>query len=412
MTEVEPHVFAYGSTIVATFQQGRYFGGGCSDIGFATSLDGGITWRDGSLPGLTRFVGGDRYESVSDPSVAYNAFYGLWLIESLPVGGMPAIFVSRSADGWSWDLPVTAASGSPSSFFDKPWITCDNSPASPFFGNCYLEWDEVFQGDLILMSTSTDGGATWSDPMTTVEAATGLGGQPLVRPDGRVVVPYRSFEGGIRSFISDDGGNSWSSSVQVSPLSEHNVAGNLRAITLPSAAIDGDGAIHLAWADCRFRSSCRANDIVISTSDDGLVWSSPARAPIEDSSGPGDYFIPGLGADQNTFAPNVGLALAYYYYPQANCSEATCRLIGGFVTSSDGGATWSAPIDVTQPMALDWLADTASGRMVGDYLGAFYTDDGIPHPVLAGAVEPMDNSSNRCSPPAWIVRIAPSRRRG
>src|SRR5262252_1394313 len=67
LTEVEPQIYANGSTIVATFQQGRYFGGGSSDIGFATSTNSGLTWQDGSLPGITIFAGGDRYESVSDP---------------------------------------------------------------------------------------------------------------------------------------------------------------------------------------------------------------------------------------------------------------------------------------------------------------------------------------------------------
>src|SRR5215813_8512729 len=390
LTEVEPHVFSFGSTVVAAFQQGRYFGGGSADIGFATSLDNGVSWQHGSLPGLTIFVGGDRYESVSDTAVAYNAAFGLWLIESLPVGGEAAIFVSRSADGLSWDFPITAAFGGGGAFYDKPWITCDNHESSPFFGNCYIEWDSVFEGDLILMITSTDGGASWSNPIATADVAQGLGGQPLVLPSGRVVVPYTGF--GLRSFISDTGGASWSASVQVSSLSEHEVAGGLRAPSLPSAAIDGDGTIYLAWQDCRFRPSCRANDIVISTSSDGLSWSSPARVPIEDASGPGDYFIPGLGADRNTFAPNVSLALVYYYYPQANCTPATCQLIGGFVTSFNGGETWSAPIDVTSPMAIDWLPDTVSGRMVADYLGADFTDDGVPHPIFAGAAEPIGGS--------------------
>src|SRR5216684_4671632 len=61
MTEVEPHIFANGSTIVATVQQGRIFGGGSSDIGFATSVDNGATWQDGSLPGITIFYGGGPY---------------------------------------------------------------------------------------------------------------------------------------------------------------------------------------------------------------------------------------------------------------------------------------------------------------------------------------------------------------
>jgi len=388
MTEVEPHVYSHGSTVVAAFQQGRYSGGGCTDLGFATSLDNGVSWQHGSLPGLTRFVGGDRYDSVSDTAVIYNAAFGLWLVVSLPVGGPAAIFVSRSADGLNWDFPITVATGGGFSSFDKPWITCDNSDSSPFFGNCYTEWDEVSEGDLIVMSTSTDGGATWSDPIHTADSATGLGGQPLVLPSGRVVVPYWGF--GIGSFISDDGGASWSQSVQVSTLSHHDVAGGLRAnFNLPSAAIDGDGIVYAAWADCRFRPACRANDILISTSSDGLAWSSPLRVPIEDASGTGDYFIPGLGAARNSFAPNVALALVYYYYPQANCSSSTCRLIAGAITSSDGGQTWWTPVDLTGPMALDWLPDTISGRMVGDYLGADFTDDGVPHPIFATAFAPM-----------------------
>jgi len=40
-TEVEPGTFTFGSTIVSAFQQGRFFDGGGSDIGFATSTDGG-----------------------------------------------------------------------------------------------------------------------------------------------------------------------------------------------------------------------------------------------------------------------------------------------------------------------------------------------------------------------------------
>src|SRR5436189_2249621 len=64
-TEVEPGSFAYGSTIVAAFQQGRFTNGGGSDIGFATSTDGGATWAHGSLP-LTTFAGGP-FHRASDP---------------------------------------------------------------------------------------------------------------------------------------------------------------------------------------------------------------------------------------------------------------------------------------------------------------------------------------------------------
>ena len=40
-TEVEPHTYANGSTIVSAFQVARWFSGGGADIGFATSTDAG-----------------------------------------------------------------------------------------------------------------------------------------------------------------------------------------------------------------------------------------------------------------------------------------------------------------------------------------------------------------------------------
>lgn len=40
-TEVEPHMLANGNTLVAAFQTGRISPGGATDIGWATSSDGG-----------------------------------------------------------------------------------------------------------------------------------------------------------------------------------------------------------------------------------------------------------------------------------------------------------------------------------------------------------------------------------
>ena len=52
-TEVEPDTFAFGSTVLATYQVGRFFNGGASDIGWARSSDGGATWDVSSfLPGV------------------------------------------------------------------------------------------------------------------------------------------------------------------------------------------------------------------------------------------------------------------------------------------------------------------------------------------------------------------------
>src|SRR5947208_105136 len=82
-TAVEPDTFAFGNTIVAASQVGRFNDGGGSDIGYATSTDGGATWIQGNLPGITNNNGGTGiYQRVSDASVAYDARHNVWLISS------------------------------------------------------------------------------------------------------------------------------------------------------------------------------------------------------------------------------------------------------------------------------------------------------------------------------------------
>src|SRR5579864_5239673 len=83
-TEVEPHMLANGSTLVAAFQTGRISPGGSTDIGWATSTDGGKTWMHGFLPGLTKGEGTGPYDAASDPAVAYDAKHNVWMIASLP----------------------------------------------------------------------------------------------------------------------------------------------------------------------------------------------------------------------------------------------------------------------------------------------------------------------------------------
>src|SRR5437762_10252522 len=113
-TEVEPDTFANGSTIVATFQVGRFFNGGGTNIGFARSGDGGATWTHGFLSGLTATSGdpgttGGPFERVSDASVAFDARHRVWLISSIPLTptrNVPTVFVNRSNNGVNWSGPV------------------------------------------------------------------------------------------------------------------------------------------------------------------------------------------------------------------------------------------------------------------------------------------------------------------
>src|SRR5689334_14630444 len=143
-TEVEPDTFAFGSTIVSAFQVGRVSGGGASNIGWARSGDGGATWTHGYLPGITT-NGGGTFGQASDASVAFDARHNVWLISSLGISGSSVVVLtSRSTDGGlTWTNPVTTASGAN----DKNWIVCDNTSSSPHFGNCYTEYDITSAGD-------------------------------------------------------------------------------------------------------------------------------------------------------------------------------------------------------------------------------------------------------------------------
>ena len=393
-TEVEPDTFASGSTIVAAFQVGRFFNGGATNIGWARSTDGGASWSRGFLPGITTFAGGS-FARVSDPSVAFDAAHGVWLISSLPLSTSvngAGVLVSRSTDGGStWGNPVAVAiagTGNAGTNLDKSWIACDNTSTSPFYGHCYVEWDDNGNGNRVKMSTSSDGGATWGLARETANAANGLGGQPVVQPNGTVVVPLNNAnQTAILAFRSTNGGASWGNATTVSAISHHTVGGSLRTSPLPSAETDRAGKVYLVWQDCRFRSGCAANDIVMTTSTDGVAWSSVVRIPIHATASSFDHFIPGIAVDASTSGSSARLALTYYYYPNASCTTSTCQLDVGFTSSADGGASWRSAVQLAGPLSLTWLANTNQGFMVGDYISTSFAS-GTARPVFASASPP------------------------
>jgi BNR repeat-like domain len=380
-TEVEPSSYTWGSTIVSAFQVARIYGGGGADIGWATSTDGGTTWTNGYLPGITVYQGGGSYSAASDASVAYDALHNTWLIQSLPIGSSNnVVMVSRSTDGLNWSKPVMINKlGSA----DKNWIVCDNTATSPHYGNCYSEWDDTSQGDLIEMSTSSDGGVTWSKESTTANSDFGIGGVPLVLPNGTVVVPINGFNGDVIAFTSTDGGKTWKGAVNVGTDNSHGEGGGIRSAGLIAAAVDAAGKVYVAWPDCRYRSGCSANDIVYSTSKNGVKWTAVKRVPIDATSSTVDHFIIGLGVTPGTKGAKANVALVYYYYPVSNCN-ADCQLYAGFIQSASAGKTWSAPVTLAGPMQLGWLPQTFSGYMVADYVAVGF-GKGKAFPIFASA---------------------------
>ena len=388
-TEVEPDTFSFGSTIVSAFQVGRVFGGGSSTIGWATSTDGGATWSRGFLPGITT-NGGGGYLQASDASVAYDAQDHVWLISTLGLNGTRVdVLTSRSTDGGrTWGNPIVTATGS----LDKNWIVCDNTTTSAFYGNCYTQYD-ITSGNQIRMKRSTDGGLTWGAALSPSGGATGLGGQPVVRPNGTVLVPYLATNADqIRSFRSVDGGATWRATVLVSSISHHTVAGGLREESLPSAEIDAAGTAYVAWADCRFRTNCARNDIVVSESTSETTWAAPYRVPIDATSSTVDHFVPGIGVDRSTSGGSARLGVTYYFYPNSGCTASTCQLDVGFISSTNGGTSWSTATQLAGPMSLSWLPNTSQGRMFGDYISTSVRNGTNAYPIIAVANAPSGST--------------------
>jgi hypothetical protein len=397
-TQVEPDSFAYGSTIVTVFQSGRYTDGGAANIGFATSRNGGRAWTSGVLPGLSVFSTppGQSF-AVTDPSIAYDALHNSWLAASLGGSfGVSELFVNRSRDGVTWSLPVSAARSALDEY-DKEWIVCDNWPTSPLRGRCYLSYMN-FATELLETRHSTDGGRTWSAPATVNAhrpAAVVNGAQPVVRPNGELVIIFAVF-GAIRRSSAEiaavrsiDGGETFTQPTRVAPLEEVELSGT-RAPPFPSVEVDGLGTIYVAWSDCRFSDQCGA-DIVLARSRDGITWTEPTRIPLGVPDASIDRFLPGLAVDPASSGRKTRIAVLYHSLgPGTDCDPIyVCLVVDvGLIVTRDGGSTWTRPQRLNAAsMPLQWIAQTSLGRMLGDYVSASWVK-GRPVPVFALASEP------------------------
>ncbi len=382
-TEVEPDTYAFGNTIVSVFQVGRYSDGGADAVGFATSTNAGRNWINGILPSLTVWSNPPGpYNRATDPAIAYDAKHDVWMalaLDSLAAFGFngDAVTVNRSTDGGvTFGAPVTVTSTGIG--LDSTWMSCDNWASSPFYGNCYVEFDDFGAGAVLKMMRSTDGGLTWTN--STAPNTTVIGGKPVALPNGTVVVPIDSNPiSSVLSFVSTNGGVSYTGPTTISNLTWHSVNGSMRSLPIVSAEVDASGTVYVVWHDCRFRSGCSSNDMVMSTSTNGTTWTPVTRIPIDPANSGRDHFIPGLGVDPAT---NGHLGLVYYFYPVANCNETTCQPSVGFVSSTNGGASWSAELQLSGPFSNKGLPLTTSGYMFGDYNSVSYIA-GLAHTVYA-----------------------------
>jgi hypothetical protein len=331
-SEVEPYVVtdpASPQHLVAAFQQDRWNDGGNNGDVAEFSNDGGANWTLSSNQAAFTICAGGTFDRGSDPSLAYSVGGSTVYQASLAFnangpafGGSSSVQVSRSTDGGaSWQTPVVVQQDNSTTVLnDKEWVTADPTNDSV----AYLVWDRLvspstkanpdafthspaFRGPA-LFSKTTDGGATWSPTKIIFDP-----GQENQTIDNEIVAP------------------------KTGPGAGDLIDGFTLLLNKGGLGNHPRGAAAVA---------------MIRSNDGGATWSKPTIiSPLniaEATSLTGQPYRTGDTLPQFTSDPSNGNL--YVTWQDGRFSSAGQPKVA-FSQSTDGGATWSTPIEVDQAPA-------------------------------------------------------------
>lgn len=389
--------------LLAAYQEGRFATGGARALTYALSKNGGRTWTEALVPGLTHASGG-AFQRASDPWVAYGpggrAYYcSLLFNETSPENG---IYVSASQDGGrTWGPPVAVHTGDAANFDDKQAIVVDNGADSPYRGRIHVGWDTVGTRQILRMSWSGDGGASFSSAAELESGGWNIGVIPLVGPGGVVHAVWAHADGPQSPLVlhvsrSEDGGATWSPPVQIAEMREADVRNLRTGEILPTAAVDPrTGRLYVAWMDGRFTSG--VPQVALSRSDDGgRSWSEPQRV----SDGPGDApsFTPALAV-----SGEGRVAVSYYSLRNDPSRQFLADL---YVALSKDGATFG-PSRRTSTISFDVrFAAVAPTFFLGDYQG-LAAGRKLFYALWIGTLERSLLHPSERQPDAFVNKIRP-----
>ena len=336
----------------------------------AVSNDGGSTWRIHNTAPQDYHVSGDvsvTYDAQGHLLLCYIAFDKLgtsqyWGHNATRNG----IFVRRSLDGGNtWEpnaWPVFQQPTKPGiPFEDKPYIVADTT-RGPDAGNLYVGWTEFgLTQSLLLFSRSTDGGATWSEPIR-ISTVAGLprddngaveGFSGAVSPDGALNVAWSDGDH-IVFTQSHDGGQSFTPSKEIihTAPSMFDVEGVSRANGFPVLGADTQGHLFLAWSDYRNGDV----DVFCANSiDGGVTWSDAVRVNSEPLHSGTDQFFPWMAVD-----PKSGAVYIDFYDRQRDPLNEKMTMT--LARSTDSGKSFANYAWTQNQFA-------AEGDFLGDYTG-------------------------------------------
>jgi hypothetical protein len=160
-------VVGKNGTVYVTFET---FSGSTDAVAFAVSTDGGATFTTRLIAPVSDIpspLPGATFRDDSFPALALDGST-LHVVWSNWNGTDADVVYMRSANGGgSWSSPVTIGGGPGDQFF--PWIAARNSTV-------YASWFNRASGDTytIAGAASTNGGASWSSPVTLSTAASNV----------------------------------------------------------------------------------------------------------------------------------------------------------------------------------------------------------------------------------------------
>jgi hypothetical protein len=368
------------SNLIAAWQQNRWSDGGSQGLNLAASFDGGMTWTLTNAA-FSRCTGGNAgnagdYARASDVwlTFASGAAYALALSFTggiLQPGSSSAMLVARSADGGvTWSVPTTLIKDGATAFNDKGSITAD--PTNPSY--VYAVWDRITgpTGGPSYFAATADGGSTWQvarsiyDPGPQNQT---LGNQVVVLPTGVAVNIFTEIDNPagastsqLRAINSSNHGTTWSAPVTISSLT---AVGTTDPHT-GAAVRDGSGIASMSVGPGGVIYVVWQDSRFSSGQRDGIAMARSTdgglswSAPVE------------VNADHNVqaFTPTVHVradgVIGVTYYDLRNATSSSAQLLTDcwLVTSSDGVVFRETHLSGSFDLR---LAPNAQGLFLGDY---------------------------------------------
>jgi hypothetical protein len=381
--QAEPYVFRSKvdpEFLVAVFQEGRFVDGGAVDCGYSVTRDGGLSWTRALIPNLTTVTGGP-YFRATDPVAGIDLSGRIFLATEGATNlnfTTGIILVSRSLDGGTtFAAPsVVFRPTGDSDFPDKPWMAINTFTGTGTVGRILVTWTQfgATNASPILRAYSDDQGVTWSTAAPIHPATSSAqGSQPIFLRDGRLAIIYWNFAGS--GFTGGD--------ATVAPEEIDMVLSNDGGVTF--------GAPTLVTTVTRYdQPSIRNGTFLPSATTDrttGAIYvvyqalgsTGQPRVLFTKSTNTGATWSAPIAVTDNpntgVFNPAIsaspdGQTLTVSFYDQRDSGGVTtlCNLY--LAQSFDGGATWQPNIRLTSETTNAALAPlTSSGYMLGDYLG-------------------------------------------